>query len=99
MKKSLLAGSAALILLAGSFIAVFCYNTWSLCWGRCTAATFLNPGPFGLALLVLNLLAVFLLLALKLQRRLSGSRRGCRCGATLATEWRYCTGCGRVAEP
>lgn len=99
MKKSLLAGSAALMLLAGSFFAVFCYNTWSLCCGRCTAATFMNPGPFGLALLALNIIAVFLLFALRLHRRRQYSRCQCRCGVTLTTEWRYCPGCGRTNQP
>lgn len=98
MRRPLLARSAALILLAGSFFAVFSYNTWSWCCGRCTTATFLNPGPFGLALLALNLLAVLYLLALKLQHRHALSRRRCRCGITLNTDWRYCPGCGRAAR-
>lgn len=98
MTRRLLAGSAALMLLGGSFFAVFCYNTWSLCCGRCTAATFMNPGPFGLVLLALNLLAVFFLLALKLRHRFSLARRRCHCGATLVTTWRYCPCCGRDAR-
>jgi hypothetical protein len=69
MKRRLLNGSTALLLVGGTVLAVFCYNTWSLCCGRCTAATFLTPGPFGLVLLALNLLAVFLLIGLKLHRR------------------------------
>lgn len=95
MTRRWLAGSAAL-LLCGSFFAVFCYNTWSLCCGRCTAATFLNPGPFGLLLLALNLLAFVILVALKLRRRRFLSRQRCLCGAPLGPQWSYCPVCGRA---
>jgi hypothetical protein len=98
MKQRHLAGSAALFLAGGTILTVLFYNTWSWCCGRCTAATFLNPGPFGLALLALNLLAIILLLGLKLHRSLSLSRRRCRCGATLTAEWLYCPGCGRAVN-
>lgn len=98
MKRRLLAGSAALFLVGGTFLAVFCYNTWSWCCGRCTAGTFLTFGPFGLALLALNLLAVLLLVGLKLHRRLSLTRCRCRCGAVLAAGWLYCPDCGRAAD-
>jgi len=99
MKRRLLAGSAALLLAGGTLLAVLCYNTWSWCCGRCTAATFLTPGPFGLALLALNVLAVFLLVGLKLQRCLSLRRSRCRCGADLAAEWSFCPECGGAAAP
>jgi hypothetical protein len=98
MKRHFLTGSAALLLVAGTVLAVFCYNTWSLCCGRCTAATFLTPGPFGLALLALNLLAVFLLVGLKLHRRLSLARCRCRCGTTLTSGWLFCPDCGCEVE-
>jgi hypothetical protein len=98
MKRRLLTGSAALLLVGGTILAVFCYNTWSLCCGRCTAATFLTPGPFGLALLALNLLAVVLLAGLKLHRRLSLARFRCRCGATLVSGWLFCPDCGSAVE-
>jgi hypothetical protein len=98
MKRRLLTGSAALLLTGGTVLAVFFYNTWSLCCGRCTASTFLTPGPFGLALLALNLLAVFLLVGLKLHRRLSLARCRCRCGTTLASGWLYCPDCGCAAN-
>ena len=98
MKRHLLAGSAALFLAGGTFLAVLFYNTWSWCCGRCTAATFLTFGPFGLALLGLNLLALLLLLGLKLHRRLSLARCRCHCGVALAAEWPYCPGCGRAVN-
>jgi hypothetical protein len=96
--QRLLAGSAALLLAGGAFLAVLFYNTWSWCGGRCTADTFLTFGPFGMLLLSLNLLAVFLLVGLKLHRRLTLSRSHCRCGTPLTTEWLYCPGCGRSAN-
>jgi len=98
MKLRLLTGSAALLLTGGTVLAVFFYNTWSLCCGRCTVSTFLTPGPFGLALLALNLLAVFLLIGLKLRRRLSLARCRCRCGTTLVSGWLFCPDCGSAVE-
>jgi hypothetical protein len=98
MKRRFLSGSAALLLVGGTFLAVFCYNTWSLCCGRCTAATFLTFSPFGLVLLALNLLAVCLLVSLKLHRRRSLARCRCRCGTTLPADWLYCSSCGRAAN-
>jgi hypothetical protein len=99
MKRPLLTGSAVVLLAGGCFLAFFLYNTWSWHCGRCTASTFLNPGPFGLILLALNGLAVFLLVGLKLHRRLSLSRSRCRCGGTLSAGWRYCPSCGRANNP
>jgi len=97
MRRRLLAGSAALLLAGGTIIAVFCYNTWSWCCGRCTAATFITLGPFGLVLLALNLLALSLLVGLRLHRRRSLARFRCLCGGPLAAEWSFCPGCGREA--
>jgi hypothetical protein len=98
MKQRLLAGSAAMLLAGGALLAVFFYNAWSWCCGRCTATTFLTLGPFGLTLLGLNLLAVFLLVGLKLHRRHALSRAHCRCGTILTAQWLYCPGCGRAAN-
>jgi len=96
MRRRILAGSAVL-LLGAAVMSVFCYNTWSLCCGRCTATTFLTLGPFGRGLLVLNLLAALLLLFLKRRRR--GLPRRCRCGVAAATAWTFCPDCGRALTP
>jgi hypothetical protein len=98
MKRRFLSGSAALLLAGGTVLAVFFYNAWSFCCGRCTAATFLTLGPFGLALLALNLLAVFILVGLMLHRRLTLARCRCRCGITLASGWLFCPDCGCAVE-
>lgn len=96
MLRRLLAGSAALLPVGATLAAVFCYNFWSWCCGRCTAATFLNVGPFGLVLLGLNLLAACLLLLLR-RRRLARRRGQCRCGTPLSPEWAFCPVCGAAA--
>lgn len=97
MKRHLLAGSAAVILGGATLLAVFGYNAWSLCCGRCTAATFGTLGPFGLALLALNLLAAAVLVILKLRRRNALAHQRCTCGLNLSAGWVYCPGCGTVA--
>jgi len=99
MMRRLLTGSAALLLGGGAILAVFFYNTWSLCCGRCTAATFLTVGPFGTLLLALNLLAALFLFGLKLHRRQAPSGKPCRCGTSLNKEWSFCPGCGSSVAP
>lgn len=94
MKRRLLAGSAALLLGGGTVLAVFCYNTWSWCCGRCTFGTFLTLGPFGTALLGLIVLAALLLIFLKFSRRQRLAACRCRCGAPLASDWLFCPLCG-----
>lgn len=93
MKRRTLARSASL-LVGATTLAVLAYNYWSWCCGRCTARTFLTPGPFGFVLFALTVLAALLLLGLKVRRlaRLSAAR--CRCGAILAEDWRFCPRCG-----
>lgn len=94
MKRHILTGSAALLLIGGTLLAVLGYNYWSYCCGRCTASTFLTLGPFGLALLGLNAVAAVALVVLKLRRRLRLSGTRCRCGTVLAEGWGFCPGCG-----
>ncbi len=97
MRRRVLAGSVVL-LLGATLMAVFCYNTWSLCCGHCTATTFLTLGPFGRSLLLLNLLAVLLLLVLK--RRSGGRHRRCgRCGGAADAAWAHCPQCGAALAP
>jgi len=96
MRRRVLAGSAVL-LLGTTVMAVFCYNTWSLCCGRCTATTLLTLGPFGRGLLFFNLCVALLLLVL--ERRGRGQHRRCRCGAVAASAWAYCPACGSALAP
>ncbi len=95
MKKSLLAGTAALLLFAGSFLAVFLYNYWSWCGGRCNAAILLNPGPPGLILIALTLLGLAVLAGLRLYADRRQARHRCACGTYLAAEWAFCPQCGK----
>lgn len=99
MKRRILTGSAALLIIGTTVLIVFGYNFWSYCCGRCTASTFLNPGPFGLALLALNALAAAVLVALRFHRRMRHSRVRCRCGTNLAEGWFFCPDCGEAASP
>jgi hypothetical protein len=98
VKRRILTGSAALLIIGMTLLAVFGYNYWSYCCGRCTVGTFLTLGPFGLALLALNALAAAVLVALRIRRRMRHSRTRCRCGATLADGWGFCPDCGEAAS-
>lgn len=93
MKRRAAAGSA--LLTGGTLLAVFLYNCWSFCCGRCTARTLLTPGPYGIALFALTALAALTLLALKARRLARRAAARCRCGAVLAGDWRFCPRCGR----
>jgi len=97
MKRRILTGSAALLIVGATALTVFVYNTWSYCCGRCTVGTFLTLGPFELALLALNALAAVLLLALRVRRRTRRSRDRCRCGVPVAGDWAFCPACGEAA--
>jgi hypothetical protein len=94
MKRRILTGSAALLLIGVTVLSVFCYNYWSYCCGRCTARTFLVLGPFGLTLLGLDVLAAMVLVVLKIRRRLRPAEIRCRCGTTFDPEWAFCPDCG-----
>ena len=92
MRRRVLVGAASLVLSAGVLLAVLCYNTWSYCCGNCTLANFLDPGPFGLLLLALDLVAALVLLVLR--RRAGEGERCTRCGTPCSTNWAFCSACG-----
>jgi hypothetical protein len=96
MLRRVLAASTLILLASGTLAAVLCYNLWSWCCVRCTVATFLCAGPFGLLLLGFNALAALLLLLLRRRRPPVGG--SCRCGTPLATGWLFCPCCG-AARP
>ncbi|MFA5517105.1 MAG: hypothetical protein WDA20_12535 [Desulfuromonadales bacterium] len=79
---------------ASAALAILIYNTWSFCCGRCSAASFLNPGPAGFLLLGLTFLFALALLLLRRRRRRTEAKRHCRCGQPLGRMWHYCTRCG-----
>lgn len=94
MKRRILTGSTALLLIGLTVLSVFCYNYWSYCCGRCTASTFLTLGPFGLTLLGLDVLAGAVLSILKI-RRLKLPETRCRCGTNFSAGWSFCPDCGK----
>ena len=83
-----------LILTGVMTAAVFAYNTWSYCCGRCSAGTFMTLGPVGMGLLGANLLAFAVLVWLRLRRRGSPPHDLCSCGTILAADWHFCPDCG-----
>lgn len=93
--KRLFRSAPTLLLLGGAAaVAVFAYNAWSFCCGRCSAATFLNPGPPGFILLGANFLAILAFIAVRRHRREAERYRHCGCGALLRSHWLYCPDCG-----
>ncbi|MEJ2699723.1 MAG: hypothetical protein P8Z70_08705 [Desulfuromonadales bacterium] len=79
---------------AGVFLAVFGYNLWSYCCGRCTFRTLLTPGLPGYGLLALIAAAAATLAVLKVRRRRTAAHFRCGCGLGLKEGWLFCPGCG-----
>jgi ABC-type uncharacterized transport system permease subunit len=94
MSRTLWTGSVT-ALLVGSSAAIFAYNLWSYCCGRCTARAFLTIGVPGGILMGLTVAAALLLVLLKTQRRTAQARLHCACGARLGQSWTFCPHCGR----
>ncbi len=93
--KQLFRRVPTLLLLGGAAaLAVFAYNAWSFCCGRCSTATFLNPGPPGLFLLGAIILAILAFVAVRGLRRKADRCHHCRCGALLDSAWIFCPDCG-----
>jgi hypothetical protein len=83
---------------AGVVLAVFGYNLWSYCCGRCTGRTFLTLGFPGYGLLALIAVAATTLALLRGRGRRTGARFHCTCGARLNDGWFFCPDCGRKRE-
>jgi hypothetical protein len=100
MKRKRLSGVAKeiLILFGAMTVAVFAYNTWAYCCGRCSMGTFMTIGPTGMGLLGANLVAFAVLVFLRLRRRRASSGRACSCGTSLGGDWHFCPDCGRPAD-
>jgi hypothetical protein len=93
MSRTLWTGSVT-ALLVGSSAAIFAYNLWSYCCGRCTARAFLTIGVPGGILMGLTVAAALLLVFLKARRRTDLARLQCSCGIRLGNTWSFCPQCG-----
>lgn len=92
-----------------SWFAVFCLaailaivacNVWLLCCGRCVPSDFLRIPAIGWAIILANLAAGLVLLAVK---RRGGKPPGCSacgvCNTALRDPWVYCPSCGNEHLP
>ncbi|HKL48429.1 MAG TPA: hypothetical protein VJ882_02125 [Desulfuromonadales bacterium] len=82
------------VVSAFTVVAVVAYNLWAYCCGLCAAENFVRPGPFGLLLTGVTVLAGIALLILKAIRIHALRRIRCRCGVPSASEWSFCPRCG-----
>lgn len=90
---------SSLVVISGFTVAaVLAYNLWAYCCGLCAAENFVRPGPFGLLLTGVTVLAGIALLILKAFRIHALRRSRCRCGAPSASEWSFCPRCGISLE-
>jgi hypothetical protein len=99
MNRTFLTGSVTALLVGSSIAAIFAYNLWSYCCGRCAARTFLTIGPPGGILMGLAAGAALLLFYLKSSRRTTLNRLQCSCGQHLGRDWRCCPQCGTATSP
>lgn len=99
MNRIFWTGSITALLVGSSIAAIFAYNLWSYCCGRCTARAFFTVGPPGAILMGLAGVAGLLLVCLKASRRTALDRLQCSCGQHLGRGWRCCPQCGTVITP
>jgi hypothetical protein len=99
MKSTFWTGSITALLVGSTIAAIFAYNLWSYCCGRCAAQAFLTIGTPGGILMGLAAAAALLLVYLKASRRTALARLQCSCGQHLGSGWTFCPQCGTSTSP
>jgi hypothetical protein len=94
MNRTFWTSSITALLVGFSVAAIFAYNLWSYCCGRCTARAFFTIGIPGGILMGLTGAAAVLLIVLQTRRRAFLARFRCACGNHLDSTWLFCPRCG-----
>ncbi|HEY5673144.1 MAG TPA: hypothetical protein VIR78_05530 [Malonomonas sp.] len=85
-------------MIASLLLIIVGYNYWSYRCGYCTISSLLSLSAPAILLIVLNVIACLVLLAVKLRSRQQLQRQRCNCGKTLRNTWQYCPDCGGARQ-
>jgi hypothetical protein len=99
MNRNFWTSSISALLIGFTIAAIFAYNLWSYCCGRCTARAFLTIGIHAGLLIGLTGGAALILFFLRSRRRSALARSHCLCGSRLSSVWSFCPACGRSSQP